>query len=326
MTLTIINAQQVRELLPIAECIDVMADAMLAASSGTIAVPPRMNQPLIDNSGHYLLMPGSSAELGSYGAKLIGIHPDNAPAGRPVIQGLVALFDHQSGTPVAIIEGAEITALRTAAASGLATRLLARADARSCGIFGCGVQAVTHIDAIRAVRPVQEIVVWARDFGKAEDFAARQAERTGIAVRATADPAEAAGCDVVCTLTGAATPILKGQWVRPGAHINLVGAHSLTTREADSELIVKSAVYVDLLESCRNEGGDLMIPIQEGVIDESHICGEIGQLLAGAIEGRRDAGQVTLYNSLGITAQDLYAARYVYDRALAAQVGTTVDF
>ena len=326
MTLTVINARQVRELLPMAECIDVMEAAMLAAFSGTIAVPPRMNQPLIDGSGHYLLMPGSSAELGSYGAKFISLHPRNAQEGRPVIQGFVALFEHQTGVPVAIIEGAEITALRTAAASALATRLLARADAGSCGIFGTGVQAATHIDAMRAVRPLQEILIWGRDAGKAEKFAAGQAKRTGIGVRATADPAEAAGCDVICTLTGSTKPILKGEWVRPGAHVNLVGAHSPTAREADSELIVKSAVFVDLPASCRNEGGDVMIPIQEGVIDESHIRGEIGQLLAGVIEGRRDSGQVTLYNSLGMTAQDLYAARYVYDRALAAQVGTTLDF
>jgi ornithine cyclodeaminase/alanine dehydrogenase-like protein (mu-crystallin family) len=326
MALTIVNAQQVRDLLPMAECIDVMEEAMLAASQGTIAVPPRMGQPLIDGSGNYLLMPGSSAELGSYGAKLISLHPRNAQQGLPVIQGFVALFEHETGTPVAIIEGAQITALRTAAASGLATRLLAREDASSCGIFGTGVQALTHIDAIRAVRPVQEILVWARDLNKAEDFAASQAQRTGIAVRATADPAEAAGCDVICTLTGSTTPILKGEWVQPGAHVNLVGAHSLTTREADSDLIAKSAVYVDLLESCRNEGGDVMIPVQEGLIDESHIRGEIGQLLAGVIDGRGDSQQITLYKSLGMTAQDLYAARYVYDKARAAQLGTTIDF
>jgi alanine dehydrogenase len=326
MALTVINADLVRSLLPMTECIEVMSRAMIAASSGTIAVPPRMNCPLDDDSGHFLLMPGSSAQLGSYGAKLISLQPGNADRGLPVIQGFVALFEHHTGTPVAIIEGAELTAIRTAAASALATKLLARADAGSCGILGCGVQAVTHIDAMTAVRPLREVVVWGRDPERTRDFAASQAARTGLVVRATADPAEAGACDIVCTVTAATAPVLRGEWVQPGAHVNLVGAHSLSAREADSELVARAAVYVDLMESCRNEGGDIMIPVAEGLIDESHVCGEIGQLLQGDIAGREGPSQVTLYNSLGMTAQDLFAARYVYERAIATQAGVALDF
>lgn len=320
----IINAEQVRQLLPMHECVDVMQAAMLAASTGTVAVPLRRFSPLIDDSGMLGLMPGSSAELGYYGAKIISLHPNNPQRGLPAIQGFVALFDHASGSPVAIVEGAEVTGIRTAAASGLATRLLARKDAHSCGIFGTGVQAITHMDAMLAVRPVQQFFIWGRDFARTAEFARIQAQRVGLPVQAVANPAEAGSCDIVCTVTGSTEPVLRGAWVRPGAHVNLVGAHSLTAREADSELIARAALYVDLMESCRNEGGDFMIPIEEGIIDADAIIGEIGQLVDGTISGRKHAEQITVYKSLGMTAQDLYAARHVFDKAVAADVGVSV--
>jgi ornithine cyclodeaminase len=326
MQLTIINGDLVRQLLPMAECMEVLRPAMVAASSGTISVPPRSFMPLMDNSGVLGVMPGASLELGSYGAKILSLHSENPLRGLPAIQGFVVLFDHASGSPVALVEGAEVTAIRTAAASGLATQLLAREDAQSCGIFGTGVQAVSHIDAMCAARQVREFVVWGRDAGKTRAFAEAQAERTGLVVRATEDPAEAGACDLVCTVTASPVPILLGAWIQPGAHINLVGSHTLTTREADTGAVRKSAVYVDLLESCKNEGGNIMIPVQEGAVEEGHVIGEIGQLLCGDIPGRTDEQQVTLYNSLGMTAQDLYSARHVYDKALEADLGVRVQF
>ena len=326
MPLTIINAAGVRKLLPMDECIDAMEPAMIAATTGTISMPPRLVAKLIDESGSLVLMPGSSTELAAFGAKVINLIPDNPARGLPAIQGFIALFDHATGTPAAIIDGAEVTAIRTAAASGLATRILARPDAHTCGIFGNGVQAVTHIDAMRAVRPVDEIVVWGRNPDKVQAFAREQAQRTDVRVRATADPAEAGACDLVCTTTTSPEPILAGEWVKPGAHVNLVGAHSITTREADTGLIVKSSVYVDLMESTRNEGGDIMIPVDEGAIDETHIIGELGELLEGRIPGRQDDRQVTLYQSHGINAQDMFAAKHIHAKALATGEARIVDF
>ncbi len=299
---------------------------MIAASRGTIDMPPRLIAPLIDESGLLGLMPGSSAELGSFGAKVISLLPTNPGKGRPAIQGFVALFDLDTGTPVAIIDGAEITAIRTAAASGLATRLLARENARTCGIFGTGVQAVTHIDAMASVRTLSEVVVWGRDAQKARDFAAEQGKRTGLTIAATVDAAEAGSCDIVCTVTGSSKPVLKGEWVQTGAHINLVGAHTLATREADTALVQKTRVYTDLMESLHNEGGDIMIPIDDGAIDEDHIIGELGQLCAEEIEGRKKPSDITLYKSHGINAQDMYAASYIYDRARDSDLGTEVEF
>ena len=157
-------------------------------------------------------------------------------------------------------------------------------------------------------------------------FAQAQAQRTGIRVRETADPAEAGACDLVCTTTTSPEPVLAGEWVKPGAHVNLVGAHSLTTRECDTDLVVKSSVYVDLMESTRNEGGDIMIPVAEGAIDETHVIGELGELLEGKIPGRQDDRQVTLYQSHGINAQDMFAAKHIYAKAQEAGNALTVEF
>ncbi len=326
MTLKIISAQQVRQLLPMDACIEAMAPAMMAASAGDIAVPLRSVMPLIDNSGNFALMPGSARQPPVYGAKILSLHPANPAAGRPVIQGFVTLFDHHTGEPLAIIEGASLTAIRTAAASGLATRCLARPQSRSHGVFGTGVQAVTHIDAIAAVCPIEQVLIWGRDHAKAQSLAQTERARTGLDIKATADPREAAGCDVISTVTAANEPVLHGAWVSPGTHVNLVGAHRADAREADAELIESAAVYTDLLESLLNEGGDVAIPIAQGRIDQQHIRGEIGNVLRQKIAGRSGAQEITVYKSLGVTAQDLFAAHTVYTNAIACGAGADVEF
>ena len=321
----VINRQEVERLLPMAACIDAMADAMRAASSGQVSMPLRLFTPLADGSGSFGLMPGSTLAPPFFGAKVISLLPANPAKGLPMVQGYVSLFDHETGKPVTLIEGSSVTAIRTAAASGLATRELARKDAHTHGLFGTGVQAVTHIDAIACARDIREVVVWGRDADKTRQFAERQSERVGFAVRASEDPAEAASCDIVSTVTAATEPVLKGEWLQPGCHVNLVGAHTPNAREADTAAIRRSSVYVDLMESAVNEAGDLLIPIGEGAIDEHHIVGEIGQLLAGAVRGRTDETRVTLYKSLGIVAQDLFAAAHIHARALRDGVGLEVD-
>jgi ornithine cyclodeaminase len=319
MSLSIIDASAVRDLLPVADCIAAMELAAKAVTEGTIVVPQRIIMPLADRSGFLVVMPGSAAEPPMYGTKLVSLHPANPAAGRPAVQGLVVLFDHHTGAPLALIDGAEITALRTSAASALATRLLALPEARTLGILGCGVQASAHLRAIPAVRPIEEIKVWGRSFDKARAFAAQHAPMTNAKVSAVPEPSEAAACDVVCVVSGAHEPVIFGRWVRPGAHVNLVGAHTATTREADTALIAASRVYVDSLEAAFNEAGDLLIPLAEGAIERQHVVGEIGALLLGHIPGRTDAGQITVYKSLGHFSQDLYAAHAVHERHSAAR-------
>lgn len=326
MTLRVINAQEVRRLLPMADCIDAMESAMLAASTGRVFIPPRMVMPLIDNTGFLGLMPGSAANPEVYGAKIMGMHPANPARGLPLIQGFVVLFDHETGTPAVLMEGAEITAIRTAAASGLATRVLAREHASTCGIFGTGVQAATHISAMASVRPVKKFIIWGRDPAKARVLIESVQGNYDAEFETTTSPEEAAGCDIVCTVTASPEPVVNGDWLIPGAHLNVVGSHAPAVREADTATIKRSAVYVDLMESARNEAGDILIPIQEGAIDWDHVRGEIGAVLAGNIKGRSSPEEITLYKSQGITAQDLYAADLVYRRALKSGAGVEVDF
>jgi ornithine cyclodeaminase len=323
--LRILNRQDVTQLLPMQDCIDVMADAMKAASSGNVSVPPRSVTSLIDHSGHMFLMPASALTPSVFGAKVIGHVLGNPAKGLPSVQGYIALFDHDTGTPVAIVEGSAITALRTAAASGLATRELARQDARSHGVMGTGVQAAAHIEAIACVRGIGRVLVWGRDAKKAEALANAEARRMGLVVIACNDPAEVAACDVVTTTTGASEPVLLGDWLTPGAHVNLVGAHTPATREADTAAMTRAKIYVDLLQSAMSEAGDILIPIEEQAMTTDAIVGELGQLVAGEIPGRTAEDDITLYKSLGIAAQDLFAAARVYERAVEESVGTEIS-
>jgi ornithine cyclodeaminase/alanine dehydrogenase-like protein (mu-crystallin family) len=308
----IIDAADVRAHLTMAECIDAMVKAMIAVSGTTAFMPPRTVMPLIDKSGYFAVMPGSLSEPLVYGAKVVSLHPANPAAGRPAIQGFVALFDHATGRPLALVDGAEITALRTAAASGLATRLLARSDSATLGLLGYGVQAGTHLEAICAVRDIAEVRVWGRSWERARAFAERHSARLHPRIVAVAEPQTAAACDIVCTVTGSAEPIIRGEWIRPGTHVNLVGAHSPTTREADTALVTRGRVYVDALASAFSEAGDILIPIEKGALARSHVVGEIGALLLGRVEGRATPAQITVYKSLGVVAQDLVAAHAVW--------------
>lgn len=323
--LLVINAEEVKALLPMADGILCMERSMIAASNGKVAIPPRLIMPLIDKSGYFGLMPGSCATPDVYGAKVVSLHPGNPSRGLPAIQGFVTLFDHQTGAPIAIIEGAELTAIRTAAASGMATKWLAREGARSHGILGTGVQAGVHIEAVQAVRNIQEIVVWGRSSEKAVALAKAESERTGLNIRATENPEEAAACDIVSTVTSATEPILLGEWIAPGTHLNLVGAHAPTAREVDADTVAGAQIYVDLMESAMNEAGDLLLAIEEGAITEAAIVGEIGKVVSGDLPGRASDDQITIYKSLGVTAQDLFAAHHVLQNALEKGHGKSID-
>jgi len=318
MSLVHFDAQRVRELLPMSRCIDTMAEAMRGLSGGRFKNPPRTIFAPIDVKGYFGVMPGSSADPLTYGAKVVSLHPTNPQHGMPALQGFVVLFDHATGAPLALFDAAQITALRTAAASALATRELALLEAKTVGLFGTGVQARSHIEAMCSVRSIQEVRVWGRSIEKARDFVARYSDRGGPKVMAVASPQDAAECDIVCTVTGSGEPVLLGEWVRPGTHVNLVGAHTAGTREADTALIARGRVYVDSRESAMDEAGDLLIPLREGAIRADHAVGEIGELLLGRIGGRTGLGDVTVYKSLGIVAQDLTAAWAVWQQHLVA--------
>ena len=321
MTLKIINAAQVSQLLPMGACIQAMEEAMLMSSTGKVDVPPRSWHQVMGRNATYGLMPGSSEKLKVYGTKLISLHPENPAKGLPLIQGFVVLFDKETGTPAAIIDGASVTAIRTAAVTGLASKYLSRAAATTCGIMGTGVQAKTHIEAMCCVRPLEKIVLWGRNAEKAQALAAEM-PNVKAEIIVTEDPREAADNEIICTVTAAHDPILLGNWVKAGTHINIVGAHTAQNREVDSDLMHKAIVYTDSLDSLFREGGDVLIPLAEGKMEKSQIIGEIGQVVAGEIPARLNGSQISVYKSHGMTAQDLWAAALILSNAEKQGVGT----
>jgi ornithine cyclodeaminase len=237
------------------------------------------------------------------------------------------LFEAEHGQPVALLDAAEITALRTAAASGAATRLLARAEAADLAILGAGEQASSHLAAMFVVRPLRRVRVWARDASKAQQFASVEAGKHGLPIEVAASVAQAVeGADIVCTVTKAREPILCGEWLRPGVHLNVVGSSIAASAEIDTPAVVRSRFFVDRRESTLNEAGEFLRALREGAITAQHIQGEIGEVANGSVAGRRSPHDITLYKSLGIAPQDLAAAHYILEQARAAGVGQLVDF
>jgi ornithine cyclodeaminase len=327
VSLRVLSGRDVERLLSMADCMDAVGHAMAALSGGRALVPPRIVATAPGGRGVLGLMPGATLEPEALGAKIGTIYPGNTAAGRKAIQGIVCLFDPATGAPAVVLDATTITTLRTAAASGLATRLLARADSRTHGIFGTGALVPAHIDAVQAARPqITRVLIWGRDAGKARALARLESARTGCDVRAVDEPAEAAACDVVTTVTAASQPVVRGRWLAGGAHLNLVGAHRPDDREADTEAITRGSVYVDSLDAALREAGELLIPIAEGALRAEQIVGEIGALASGAIAGRTRHDAITVYKSLGTVVQDLFVADRVARLAVAVQAGQTVPF
>lgn len=322
MDIPLIDKETVVRILEMPACIDLMATTQAAISRGEIESTLRSSLPIAEVAGRFLIMPGVLPQARVFGAKLATLYPGNPARGLPTVQGHIALFDEGAGVPLAVVEAGSVTAIRTAATSGAATRLLAKRDASTLAILGCGVQAQTHLEAMLAVRPVRQVRVWGRDFDKAGAFAARQTDRVGVPVVAVADARKAvAGADPVCTVTGSRTPILEGGWLAAGAHLNLVGAHSSTTREVDGTAIGRARVFTEITEFALAEAGDLLLAIGEGLFSASDIVGEIGDAIDGKIPGRLSEDDITIYKNLGNTAQDLAAAHYVYRQVKGESAG-----
>jgi ornithine cyclodeaminase/alanine dehydrogenase-like protein (mu-crystallin family) len=323
----VLRAHEVRQLLPMAECIDLMHRTMIAVARRRVVLPLRSVMVMPGELGMLGNMPGYLAEPECFGVKLVSLIPRNKPPQYSSHLGLVLLFEAEHGCPVALLDAAEITAIRTAAASGLATRLLARPDAGDLAVLGAGEQARSHLEAMLAVRALRRVRVWARDGAKAAEFARTEGARHGIVIETAATvPQAVAGADIICTVTKAREPILLGEWLAPGAHLNVVGSSIKTTAEIDTPAVVKSRFFVDYRESTINEGGEYLRALNAGAIMEGHILAEIGEVADGSKAGRRSASDVTLYKSLGIAPQDLASAHYVLDKARAAGVGQVIDF
>jgi ornithine cyclodeaminase/alanine dehydrogenase-like protein (mu-crystallin family) len=323
----VLRGSEVRQLLPMAECVDLMHRTMIAVSERRVVLPLRSVMVMPGEIGMLGNMPGYLAEPECFGVKLVSLIPRNKPPQYSSHLGLVLLFEAEHGCPVALLDAAEITAIRTAAASGLATRLLARPDACDLALLGAGEQARSHLEAMLTVRSLRRIRVWARDRGRAAEFARIEGARHQITIEPSATVMEAvAGADIICTTTKAREPILSGEWLSAGAHLNVVGSSIAAAAEIDTPAVVKSRFFVDYRESTVNEGGEYLRALNSGAITPEHILAEIGEVANRTKTGRRALSDVTLYKSLGIAPQDLASSHYVLEKARAAGVGQIIDF
>jgi len=326
MSLLAIPGEAVRELLPMPACIELMAETLAALARGEAEVPLRSALWLPDRSGLLGMMPAHMSGRGLMGIKVVSVMPGNHGTEYDAHQGVVLVYETENGRLIGLVDATAITAIRTAAVSGVATRLLAREDAGDLAILGSGVQATTHLEAMLAVRSVHRIRVWSRSAANAGRFAERESARHGRRIEISADAAAAVeGADIICTTTSSRDPILAGAWVAPGAHINAAGSSVKSAREVDADAVRRSRLFVDRRESTVNEAGDWLLAVDEGGLDESHIAGEIGEILIGAIGGRRSVDEITLFESLGLGVEDLAAAHFVCERAKERGVGLDIE-
>lgn len=327
MGVRIVTGAEVVALLPMKECIEAVAGALRALARGDAQLPLRTLTWLPDRSGLLGLMPAYLGEPETMGLKVVSFMPGNHDTEFESHQGAVMIFETRHGSPLAIVDASTITAIRTAAASGVATRALAREEAHDLAILGSGVQARSHLEAMAAVRRLERVRVWSRNADHARSFAARESRRHGLPIEAVATARDAVrGADLICTTTGSREPVLEGAWLAPGAHVNAVGACFPTARELDAAAVQRSRLVVDRRESALHEAGDFLLARNEGAVGDDHIVAELGEVLLGRVAGRTSPEEVTLFKSLGIAVEDLAAAHLIHARARAEGRGIAVDF
>lgn len=316
MGVLIINDESVRALLRMDECIDAMEQVLATLARDDAVQPLRSAMWQPDRVGLLGVMPGWLGEPRALGIKVVTIFPGNHGTALDAHQGVVLLFDTTDGRLVAVMDATEITGIRTAAVSAVATRHMSAPDAGDLAIIGSGTQARTHLEAMRCVRDIRRVRVWSRNADRAAAFAAAASRRLGRDVETASTARDAVrDADIICTTTAASEPVIEGRWIAPGAHVNAVGACLAHARELDTGAVRQARLFVDRRESALNEAGDFLIPRSEGAIDDTHIVGELGDVVTGRVPARVSPGDRTLFKSLGLAVEDLAAAHLVYAKA-----------
>jgi ornithine cyclodeaminase/alanine dehydrogenase-like protein (mu-crystallin family) len=324
MQIRVLAGRHIRELLTYKECADVMRTALADLARGRIQQPLRTIVRLRDAAGFMALMPAYSPEAG-FGLKALCVMPGNPAVAKDAHQGAVLLSDVHTGEPLALVNASAVTEIRTAATSAVATSLLARPAADELAIIGTGVQGRAHAHAIAATRSLTGIRLAGRDPARTRKAAAGLEGELGVPVRAADSVPEAvAGAGIVVTATSASEPVLRREWLAPGAHVNAVGACVPRDRELDTATMAEAAVFADSRESVRHESGDFLLAQGEGVINP--VRAELGELLTGTAPGRADDEEITVFESLGLAAEDLAAVAFVYQKATRQNTGTLADF
>lgn len=328
MKIRVLTAKEVRHALPMAQAIEAMKSAYQQLSAQQATVPLRSRLEVDNPPGITLVMPAVLHLSGEMGVKVVSVFAENPERNLPTIHALVLALDPQTGQPTAILEGASLTALRTGAGSGAATDLLANQDTKIAAIFGSGVQARTQLEAICSVRPFEKVFVYSLDQEGAHQFAAEMAGKKTIPtdIEIASTPQQAAReADVICTATTSATPVFDGNDLKPGVHINAIGSFTPEMQEIDSNTIEKALVFVDSREAVLAESGDLIQPIEMGLIGQDHIQAELGEVAAGQHPGRNAPDQVTLFKSVGVAVQDAISAGWAVREAERLGLGQVID-
>jgi ornithine cyclodeaminase/alanine dehydrogenase-like protein (mu-crystallin family) len=324
--LRIVVAKDVRALLTMDRAIELMREAMALVGRGETVQPLRSALWLPDKRGLLGLMPGYVAKPERFGVKVLTVFPSNFAKGLPSHQGMVMLFNTEGGAPEAIIDAREITAIRTAAATAVATDVLARRDVKTLAFFGYGEQAETHFEALRRVRKFERLVVWGRDAKKASAFAAaHNSAALPIEVASSAEGA-ASRADVICTLTAAIDPVLFGRWLRPGMHINAVGSGTAREAELDIDAVKRCRMFADNREGVLGQCGEFLRAKAAGAVDDAHVVGSVGDVIIGKIPGRQSGEEVTLFKSLGMAVEDVVSAEFILAEAARRGIGQAIEW
>jgi len=328
MKILILNHDEVVQLLPMQECIGVMREALIRLARGQVHQPLRMIVRPPDAAGVMGLMPSyMSGDDAAYALKTVCVFPENPSQGKDAHQGSVMLFSAETGELQAMMNASAVTAIRTAAVSGVATDLLAREDAHELAIVGAGVQARTHLAAMSCVRSIERCRIASRTIEHARQLVDEMSDRFPFPLAAVETVEEAlADADLIVTATNAKEPVLKREWISPGVHLNVVGSSSPKSREVDTATMAAAALFVDRRESTLNEAGDYLFAASEGAIGPDHIRAELGELLTRSKRGRTSPDEITLFKSLGLAVEDLAAAAYLYKKAKELNAGTWVEF
>lgn len=322
----VLSEKQVESLVDPDELIAALERAHVQYSTGKAVMPVRLVVPLPQIQGRITSMPGFLDENKSLGMKIVTYFAENPARNLPAILGSILLFSSETGALIAVMDGSYITAIRTACASAMATKVLAISETPVLAILGAGVQARAHIQALTRVRKIAQIKVYSPSGVSAVSLRRELEPALGIPIEVSASAENAVrNADIVVTGSTAKEPILKTAWLRDGVHINAVGSHRPEYRELEGPVVARAKVFVDSRPAIMAECGDILLAMKERLIDETHICGEIGEVLAGIKPGRSSAAEVTLYKSVGIAIQDVAAAHLVYDKALKLGVGTMIE-
>jgi len=328
MEIVVLSHEQVTEALPMPECIDVMAEALAAVARKEAYQPLRTIIRPEGAKGVMAMMPSYLyGERAAYGLKEVCVFPNNPNIGKDAHQGSVLLHSAETGELLAVMNASAITAIRTGAVSGVATRLLAREDAGDLAIIGAGVQGRSHLAAMAVVRPIRRVRVADKSPGAAQQFADEMSARYAFPIEAVDNNEDAVqGAEIIVTATSTQDPVLKRDWIAGGAHLNVVGACFPHCREVDTATMVASKLFVDRRESTLSEAGDYLIAAEEGAIGPEHILAEIGEILIGDAEGRTSNDEITMFKALGLAIEDLAAAEHIYRQAKERRIGNWMEF